>query len=487
MNCMRSKARRLACGLVGIGFASFLSQAIAQLPEGSIRRTPLVNVIDNAEKTVVGLFTVDAAKSAWISGSGAIVNSHGYVLTNNHVVPSKEGYAVFEGKAIPFRVVGRMPERDLALVRLSGERAWPESIVGRNNDLMNGETVVTAGNPGGRGIVFTAGIVSNKSMMTNAGNALVMSQFSPNDGRDKYIQFDAASNPGNSGGPLIDFESRLIGIVSGSFSQEQNVNYAIPIDRVRKSAMALIEPEVRHQRRTGIAIDPNADECVVERVDPKSSASEAGIRKGEVIVSVGGTKVRQILDWAIAMDRTLPGKSKMELEIRSTDETRSVSFFPDAAPPFSPVIVEEPQPGLRYKLYAGSFTRIPSFLAMSMEQEGTVDQFLLSLATKKGRENFAAIFDGFLDINTAALYRVTIISDDGSKLFAHDQLLVDNDFNHPPQPASRLVRFEKGLHPISIQYYQATGGAELAMTLSRVDESTWEETPVNPIFLRAKK
>jgi hypothetical protein len=324
-------------------------------------------------------------------------------------------------------------------------------------------------------------------MMTNAGNALVMSQFSPSDGRDKYIQFDAASNPGNSGGPLIDFENRLIGIVSGSFSQEQNVNYAIPIDRVRKSAMGLIEPEVRHQRRTGINIDPNADECLVESVDPKSTAAEAGVKKGDVIVSVGGMRVRQILDWVIAMDLTLPGKSKMELEIRSADETRSVSFLPQAALPFSPVIVEEPQPGLRYKLYAGSFTRIPNFFPMSMEQEGTMDQFLLSLAAKKGRENFAAIFDGYLDINTDGLYRVTIISDDGSKLFIHDQLLIDNDFNHPPQPASRLVRFESGLHPISIQYYQATGGAELAMTLSRMDESTWEETPVNPIFVRAKK
>ncbi len=487
MTCMRSKTMRIACGLVAIGSANCMSQAIAQLTEGSIRRTPLVKVIESAEKTVVGLFTIDAAKSAWISGSGAIVNPNGYVLTNNHVVPSKEGYAVYEGKAIPFRVVGRLPERDLALVKLSGEHTWPDSIVGRNNDLMNGETVVTAGNPGGRGIVFTAGIVSNKSMMTNAGNALVMSQFSPIDGRDKYIQFDAASNPGNSGGPLIDLESRLIGIVSGSFSQEQNVNYAIPIDRVRASAMALIEPEVRHQRRTGITIDPNADGCLVESVEAKSSASEAGVKKGDVIVSVGGRKVRQILDWVIAMDLTLPGKSKMEMEIRSADEIRSVSFLPQAALPFKPVIVEEPQPGLRYKIYAGSFTRMPNFPPMSIEQEGTVDQFLLSLAAKKGRENFAAIFDGFLDINTTALYRVAIISDDGSKLFAHEQLLVDNDFNHPPQPASRLVRLESGLHPISIQYYQATGGAELAMTLSRVDESTWEETPVNPIFVRAKK
>jgi hypothetical protein len=103
--------------------------------------------------------------------------------------------------------------------------------------------------------------------------------------------------------------------------------------------------------------------------------------------------------------------------------------------------------------------------------------------TKKGRENFAVVFDGFLDIKQEGLYRLTLTSDDGSKLLLHDKLWIDNDFNHPPKPMSRLARMSKGLQPISIQYYQATGGAELSLTLTRVDESTWDETPVNPILV----
>jgi S1-C subfamily serine protease len=463
--------------------STVMPSASAQLPIDSVRRTPLVTVIEKAEKTVVALFAQDRNKTSMISGSGSIVSSSGYVLTNNHVVPSKDGFAVYDGKAIPFRIVGRLPERDIALIQLSGERTWPAATVGRNNDLMNGETVITAGNPGGRGVVFTAGIISNKSMMTNASNALAMTQFSPSDGRDRFIQFDAASNPGNSGGSLIDLESRLIGIVSGGFHQEQNVNYAIPIDQVRKSAMALLEPEMRHQRSTGIGIDPQSDVCKVTHVDADSSAQKAGLSVGDVIVGVNETRVRQVLDWNIVLDQTLRTNSKLHLEIQSNGLSKNLTIETTPTPPLEAEKLDATQPGLRYKLYSGAFTMLPNFGPMSMEQEGAVDQLLLSLVTKRGRENFAVIFDGYLDIKQEGLYRLTLSSDDGSRLLLHDRQWIVNDFNHPPKPMSRLARMTEGPQPISIQYYQATGGAELSLTLTRVDESTWDETPVNPIFV----
>ena len=484
---MFGKRVSLWFGSFAVTVCIFISSVSAQLPIDSVRRTPLVTVIEKAEKTVVALFAPDKSNTSMISGSGSIVSSSGYVLTNNHVVPSKGGYAVYDGKAIPFRVVGRLPERDIALIQLSGERTWPASIVGRNNDLMNGETVVTAGNPGGRGIVFTAGIVSNKSMMSNASNALAMTQFSPSDGRDRFIQFDAASNPGNSGGSLINLDSRLIGIVSGGFHQEQNVNYAIPIDQVRKSAMALLEPEMRHQRSTGITIAPQSNSCSIASVEADSAAQIAGLRFGDDIVSVNGVAVRHVLDWAIVLDQTLPTNSKLELEILSNGQPKKLTLETKPNPALEATKLDATQPGMRYKLYAGAFTMIPNFGPMSMEQEGSVDQFLLSLVTKKGRENFAVIFDGFLNIKQTGLYRLTLSSDDGSKLFLHDKLWIDNDFNHPPKPMSRLARMTEGLQPISIQYYQATGGADLSLTLTRVDESTWDETPVNPIFVCTPK
>ena len=464
-------------------FTILLPDAYAQLPENSVRRTPLVTVIEKAEKTVVALFAQDYSKSSIISGSGSIVNSNGYVLTNNHVIPNKDGYAVYDGKAIPYRVVGRLPERDIAMVQLSGDRTWPTSIVGRNNDLMNGETVIAAGNPGGRGVVFTAGIVSNKSMISNASNALAMTQFSSNDSRDRVIQFDAASNPGNSGGSLIDLDSRLIGIVSGGVHQEQNVNYAIAIDQVRKSAMALLEPEMRHQRSTGITIDPQSDGCRVACVDVDSAAQTAGLSVDDIIISVNGASVKQVLDWAIVLDQTLRTTAKLELEIQANGLSKKLSLEATPTPALEAAKVDRTQPGLRYKLYAGAFTAIPDFGPMTIEQEGAVDQFLLSLVTKKERENFSVAFDGFLDIKQEGLYRLTLSSDDGSKLMLHDKLWIDNDFNHPPKSMSRLARMSRGLQPIVIQYYQASGGAELSLTLTHVDESTWNELPVNPIFV----
>lgn len=132
-----------------------------------------------------------------------------------------------------FRVVGRLPEKDVAIVRLLNLRRPMQTIpLGHSHDLMNGEAVVVAGNPGGRGITVTSGIVSSKRAVSDMPTALAATQYGT-EFRDEFIQFDAASNRGNSGGPLVNMEGKMIGIVSSGFLGEQNVGFAIPIDRVR--------------------------------------------------------------------------------------------------------------------------------------------------------------------------------------------------------------------------------------------------------------
>lgn len=465
----------------------FTVQGRAQLPPDSVRRTPMVNVIEGAEKSVVALFAFDKSSGKGTSGTGSIIHPLGYVLTNNHVLPTKDGQAVYQGKAVPFRVVGRMPEHDIAIVKLESKREWPTLSVGRNHDLMNGETVVTAGNPGGRGIVFTAGIISSKQLLSNTGNALAMTQFN-SDGRSTVIQFDAATNRGSSGGPLLDLESRLIGIVSGSMPSEQNVNYAIPIDRVRSVAVAMIEPEIRHRKRIGISIAPDATECLVAEVTIDSVAAKHDIRPGDAIVSVNGLSTRHVLDWVLAIENALSIDGPLQVVVRNEKGERALSLIPDPYPVWPAMEPKsKPVPGLAFKLYNGLFEKLPEFLRMSMENEGMMEELSLASMTVEGRQGFAAQIESCLDIPGEGLYRLSLTSDDGSRLFMHDRPLIDNDYNHPPQTVSRLARLAKGLHPIRIDYYQGKSGAALQLQISLVDERTWEESPVPLKFLHGNR
>ena len=242
------------------------AQAPASPP--SPRRTATVELAARAELSVVAIYAEGNGQTN--SGSGSIISPHGYILTNDHVVRNRAGVVLFaDGGVRPFRVVGRAPEKDLAIISVPVKKPLPSLPMGRSHDILTGEPILVAGNPGGRGIVFSSGIVSSPRMMLDAPNALVMRQF-PNDTRDRFIQFDAASNPGNSGGPLINAEGDQIGVVSASDRAAENINYAIPIDRLREWLPRMVSPEAKGNFFIGIECDPFADRAIGHRVFPAS-------------------------------------------------------------------------------------------------------------------------------------------------------------------------------------------------------------------------
>jgi S1-C subfamily serine protease len=458
--------------------------ASGQFAESSVRRTPLVDVIEKAEAAVVSLFTQAPQAGTGATGSGAIIHPRGFVLTNYHVLPYHEGFAVYEGKAIRFRLVGCVPEKDVAIVQLLQDREWPFIPIARRDDLMNGETVITAGNPGGRGIVFTSGIISRKSFWLNASNALAMTQFTTSDRRDSFIQFDAASNKGSSGGPLMNLDGQLIGIVSGGFSQEQNVNYAIPIGRVRELACRAIEPEIRHQRKVGIIIDSKQSEVVVLRVEPESPAQIAGVKTGDIIRAVGTWSVHHSIDWVLALNDALPKSESLQLSIERDGASHQLTLPLGLSMPSPSQSKKAIQPGLDFKYYSGGFTRLPDFKKLEPTQSGVTTTLDLASMAKPGSVNFGLVINGFIEVPETGLYRLQLTSDDGSFLYVNDELVVDNDFNHPPQAESGLRRLEKSLHPIRVEYYQGTSNATLALELFLLDADTWKQTPVPLKYFR---
>ena len=122
--------------------------------------------------------------------------------------------------------------------------------------------------------MFSQGIISSPAIMVNAPDALTMSYYA-GDVRDRFIQFDAASNPGNSGGPVINAEGIQIGVVQGKNYKMENINFAIPVDRMRSMFHILIAAELRGNFYTGLNVDQVASKAIVVEVRADSPAAKA--------------------------------------------------------------------------------------------------------------------------------------------------------------------------------------------------------------------
>lgn len=242
-------------------------------------------------------------REARAGGSGVIISKDGYVVTNNHVVDgaSKLRVKLNDGRTFDAKLVGRDSATDVALLKVEGEDL-PTLPFGSSDALRLGEWVLAIGSPFDLQSTITAGIVSAKARNLGA---------IPNDFRiESFIQTDAAVNPGNSGGALVNTRGELVGINTLIKSQTGSYigySFAIPEAIVRKVVVDLKEYGVVQRAMLGVMFRPvdqdfldnegkelGIDELggiYVASVVEGGSASEAGIRKGDVILSIDGVKV----------------------------------------------------------------------------------------------------------------------------------------------------------------------------------------------------
>ena len=229
-------------------------------------------------------------------GSGVIVSTEGYLLTNNHVVEGATEIEVklADGRQARARLVGTDPETDLAVLKIDLDRL-PVIALGRLADLQVGDAVLAIGNPFNVGQTVTAGIVSALGR-----SRLGLSTF------ENFIQTDAAINPGNSGGALVDAQGSLVGINTAIFSRSggsMGIGFAIPAD----SAQQVMESLVRdgQVRRGWIGVEPRdltaemaetfglpvRQGVLITGVLADGPASKAGLRPGDVVLRVGSQPV----------------------------------------------------------------------------------------------------------------------------------------------------------------------------------------------------
>ena len=270
-------------------------------------------------------FDLGGADSTLSTGSGFVIDEEGHVLTNAHVVSAATDVQVTfsDQRTVPARVVGKDEDTDLALLAVepAGLDLRPLAL-GDSAGVQVGDPTVAIGNPFGLDRTLTTGVVSAKQRRITAPNGFSI---------DNVIQTDAAINPGNSGGPLIDASGRVIGVNSqiataAGSTGSIGIGFAVPVD----TAKAVIPQLQEHHRvsRAYLGIAGRAAEdtlaalgyagrpgVVVEDTHAGSPAELAGIRpddpanaaRGDVIVSLGGERVRSMADVGEILGRHRPG------------------------------------------------------------------------------------------------------------------------------------------------------------------------------------
>jgi serine protease Do len=267
-------------------------------------------------------------------GSGFIVSSDGYIVTNAHVVENAEEITVRlnDKREFKAKVVGADTRSDVAVIKVDAT-SLPTVKIGDLSKLRVGEWVIAIGSPFGFANTVTAGIVSAKSRENLSGD--------PNLDAVPFIQTDVAVNPGNSGGPLLNMRGEVIGINSQIFSRTGSfagISFAIPIDYAFNVADQLMKTGHVTRGRIGVGIQnvsrdladslglKQAEGAAVSNVEADSPASKAGLEVGDVITKIDGRPVEGSADLSRTIRAVRPG-SKVNLTVWRSGKTRDIGVI----------------------------------------------------------------------------------------------------------------------------------------------------------------
>jgi putative serine protease PepD len=282
------------------------------------------------------------------TGSGVIIRSDGYILTNNHVVEGAQKVVVTVGLEDKVAtVVGVDPSTDLAVLKIEGS-GYPAVEAGSSKDLQVGQFVMAVGSPFGLEKTVTSGIISalQRSEQAQGQTANDITTYT------NLIQTDAAINPGNSGGALVDGQGKLVGInsliqsPSGGVgaAQSAGIGFAIPVDFAIDIANQLIATGKAVHSYVGISTEtvdenlaaqfglPMKSGALVRFVSPGAPAEAAGIKRGDVVVKIGDTRITGVADVFAAIREQKAGDTVAFELVRSGQPiTVSVTLGSDAA------------------------------------------------------------------------------------------------------------------------------------------------------------
>ncbi|MFZ1865790.1 MAG: Do family serine endopeptidase [Polyangiales bacterium] len=267
------------------------------------------------------------------SGSGIIVRSDGFILTNNHVVNQANRIEVRlqNGKSYPAKLVGVDSATDLAVLKIDA-RGLPHVDFASSDQARVGQFVIAIGSPFGLDYTVTTGVLSAKGRGGIGANEI-----------EDYLQTDASINPGNSGGPLVDLHGRVLGINTMIIGRGSGIGFAIPSDIAQRVAKQLIESGSVKRAWLGVSFQEITPElaalfdegveggALINGVVPQGPADKAGLRPGDVVTAVGDTKISEGADLLRAVLRHGVGE-RLVLEVRRGNKTKQIALVTGQRP-----------------------------------------------------------------------------------------------------------------------------------------------------------
>ena len=252
------------------------------------------------------------------TGSGVIISPDGYIVTNNHVVENSDNLEItfFDKRKMTAKVIGTDPSTDLALVKVEDERNFPFLQMGNSDSLLVGEWVLAIGNPFNLESTVTAGIISAKGRNID----ILDDDYSI----ESFIQTDAAVNPGNSGGALVNTNGELVGINTAIMTRSgkyEGYSFAIPVNLAQKIIRDLKDFGVVQRGFLGIFPENITEEMVEElgltsldgayisRVNQNSAAEDAGLQPQDIIIAVNNKKISSVPELQELVARFRPGNT----------------------------------------------------------------------------------------------------------------------------------------------------------------------------------
>ncbi|MGP0592028.1 Do family serine endopeptidase [Nitrospira sp. T9] len=307
--------------LRGLELLGDIEQAITSLAE---RVTPTVVNITPIREIAQGQGFQRRAPFSQGSGSGVIVREDGIIVTNNHVVgeDAREADIRLSDKSnMIARVIGRDKETDIAVLKIESDRKFPVAHFGDSNALKVGQWVLAVGNPMGLDRTVTLGVISGIGR-----ERLNLSRY------ENFIQTDAAINPGNSGGPLFNLRGEVIGINTAIIHMAQGIGFSIPADMVSRVVDQLVSQGRVVRGWLGVGIQSLTKELaeqfgikeghgvLVNEVYEHDPAHVAGIKPGDIIVSVDNSSVDSPNQLSRLVARVGPGENAKILVLREGKE-----------------------------------------------------------------------------------------------------------------------------------------------------------------------